>query len=130
MDTSANLAARMPALSGGFNRPFRERELRVDQTREGPTDWLVRAWHPFAPHAVAPQGVLETASHGMRIAHHNAAQARRCCSLAADCESLNIPASLPKSPFAALEPPQGAIEFDIAQAPPACVREIEARLGR
>jgi len=39
-----------------------------------------------------------------------------------------MPASLLESQFAALEPPERAIYIDIAQAPEACAREIEARL--
>ena len=41
-----------------------------------------------------------------------------------------MPASLLESQFAALEPPQDAIEIDIGQAPEACLRAIESRLGR
>ena len=39
-----------------------------------------------------------------------------------------MPASLLESQFATLEPPQGAIEVDIAQAPGRCVEEIVAGL--
>jgi len=41
-----------------------------------------------------------------------------------------MPASLLESQFAALEPPAGAIEVDIAQPPARCVEEIAAALGR
>jgi gluconokinase len=41
-----------------------------------------------------------------------------------------MPASLLESQFAALEPPQDAIEIDVGQAPEACLRAIESRLGR
>jgi len=41
-----------------------------------------------------------------------------------------MPASLLESQFAALEPPQDAIEVDVSQAPDACLRAIESRLGR
>ena len=40
-----------------------------------------------------------------------------------------MPASLLESQFAALEPPQDAIEVDVSQAPEACLRAIESRLG-
>jgi gluconokinase len=40
-----------------------------------------------------------------------------------------MPASLLESQFATLEPPQDAIEVDVGQAPDACVRAIESRLG-
>ena len=40
-----------------------------------------------------------------------------------------MPASLLESQFATLEPPQGAIEIDIAQPPERCVEEILAALG-
>jgi gluconokinase len=40
-----------------------------------------------------------------------------------------MPASLLDSQFAALEPPAGAIEVDIAQPPAQCVDEIRAALG-
>ena len=40
-----------------------------------------------------------------------------------------MPASLLESQFAALEPPQGAIEVDIGRSVGDCVAEIEARLG-
>ena len=39
-----------------------------------------------------------------------------------------MPASLLESQFAALEPPQGAIEIDIGRSVEACVAEIRARL--
>jgi gluconokinase len=39
-----------------------------------------------------------------------------------------MPASLLESQFAALEPPQDAIEIDIGQAPEACLRTIESKL--
>jgi gluconokinase len=39
-----------------------------------------------------------------------------------------MPASLLESQFATLEPPQGAIEVDIAQSPERCVDEIVAAL--
>ena len=39
-----------------------------------------------------------------------------------------MPASLLESQFATLEPPQGAIEIDIAQAPACCVEKIVAGL--
>jgi len=48
----------------------------------------------------------------------------------ADRKHRYMPASLLESQFAALEVPQGAIEVDIVRTPVACVREIEARLGR
>jgi len=41
-----------------------------------------------------------------------------------------MPASLLESQFAALEPPTGAIEVDIAAAPAACVEAIAAALAR
>lgn len=41
-----------------------------------------------------------------------------------------MPASLLESQFATLEPPQDAIEVDVSQAPDACLRAIESRLGR
>jgi gluconokinase len=41
-----------------------------------------------------------------------------------------MPASLLESQFATLEPPQDAIEVDVSQAPEACLRAIESRLGR
>lgn len=41
-----------------------------------------------------------------------------------------MPASLLESQFATLEPPRDAIEVDISTAPEACLRAIEARLGR
>jgi gluconokinase len=41
-----------------------------------------------------------------------------------------MPASLLESQFAALEPPQDAIEIDVSQAPDACVRAIELTLDR
>jgi gluconokinase len=41
-----------------------------------------------------------------------------------------MPASLLESQFAALEPPQDAIEVDVSQAPDACFRAIASRLGR
>jgi len=41
-----------------------------------------------------------------------------------------MPASLLESQFATLEQPQDAIEVDVSQAPDACVRAIESRLGR
>jgi len=41
-----------------------------------------------------------------------------------------MPASLLESQFATLEPPQDAIEIDVGQAPDACIRAIESRLGR
>lgn len=41
-----------------------------------------------------------------------------------------MPASLLESQFAALEPPAGAIEVDIAQAPQDCVQAIVAALAR
>jgi gluconate kinase len=41
-----------------------------------------------------------------------------------------MPASLLESQFAALELPQDAIEIDVSDAPDACVRAIESRLGR
>ena len=40
-----------------------------------------------------------------------------------------MPASLLESQFATLEPPQGAIEIDIAQPPERCAEEILAALG-
>jgi len=40
-----------------------------------------------------------------------------------------MPASLLESQFATLEPPQGAIEVDIAQPPERCVEAILAALG-
>jgi gluconokinase len=41
-----------------------------------------------------------------------------------------MPASLLESQFATLEPPVGAIEVDIAQAPERCVEAIAAALAR
>lgn len=41
-----------------------------------------------------------------------------------------MPASLLKSQFAALEPPAGAIEIDVAQPVQACVAQIRSQLGR
>jgi gluconokinase len=41
-----------------------------------------------------------------------------------------MPASLLKSQFDALEPPQGAIEVDVAQPVETCVRQILAALAR
>jgi gluconate kinase len=41
-----------------------------------------------------------------------------------------MPSSLLESQFAALEPPTGAIEVDIAQAPEDCVEAIVAALAR
>jgi gluconokinase len=41
-----------------------------------------------------------------------------------------MPASLLESQFAALEPPAGAIEVDVAEAPEACVAAIDAALTR
>jgi gluconokinase len=41
-----------------------------------------------------------------------------------------MPPSLLESQFAALEPPQDAIEVDASQAPDACVRAIESKLAR
>lgn len=41
-----------------------------------------------------------------------------------------MPASLLESQFAALEPPAGAIEVDIAKAPQDCVQAIVAALAR
>jgi len=41
-----------------------------------------------------------------------------------------MPASLLESQFAALEPPQDAIEVDVSQAPDACLRAIVSRFGR
>lgn len=41
-----------------------------------------------------------------------------------------MPASLLESQFAALEPPAGAIEVDIAEAPQDCVQAIVAALAR
>jgi len=40
-----------------------------------------------------------------------------------------MPASLLESQFATLEPPKGAIEIDISQAPETCLQEIQAHLG-
>jgi gluconokinase len=40
-----------------------------------------------------------------------------------------MPASLLQSQFDALEPPQGAIEVDVAQSVAACVAQIRAQLG-
>jgi carbohydrate kinase (thermoresistant glucokinase family) len=41
-----------------------------------------------------------------------------------------MPASLLESQFATLEPPQDAIDIDVSEAPDACIRLIESRLGR
>jgi len=46
----------------------------------------------------------------------------------ADRRHRYMPASLLESQFAALEPPQGAIEVDIVQTPADCAREIKVRL--
>jgi gluconokinase len=40
-----------------------------------------------------------------------------------------MPASLLESQFATLEPPHDAIEIDVSQAPEACLRAIESKLG-
>ena len=47
----------------------------------------------------------------------------------ADRKHRYMPASLLESQFAALEPPEGAIEVDISEDPPRCVAFIAARLA-